>query len=65
MRTPIDARFVAEAQEFSLRATCWDCVHCEASTGACSLSYPTEDHRLFPAKGEGAEFVFCKAFELG
>jgi len=65
MLTPLDPRFVAETALYALRATCADCVHFENETSSCSLSYPTDAHRSFPAPTPGALFVFCKAFELG
>jgi hypothetical protein len=63
MITRIDRRFVEEATRFDLRCTCDWCGAFNESAGSCAYGYPTEPHRRLPL-ADGAEFIFCKAFEL-
>jgi len=62
----INQQFREEASTYSLEYRCQVCIHVHPGTGGCSLGYPNE----VLAKGEiraldeGAQFVFCKDWEL-
>jgi hypothetical protein len=64
MRTLVDARLREEAERFSFRFSCDDCVHFDegAPVGRCSLRYPAAPRRTALAH-EHVEL--CKEFELG
>jgi hypothetical protein len=64
MLTPIDPLFLDESARFALRFSCQDCVHHEARTLSCSLSYPNDVH-LDSNLEARSSLLFCKAFELG
>jgi hypothetical protein len=79
MRTLVDARLREEAERFSFRFACDDCVHFDegGSVGAsgaanvarplhdgrCSLRYPAAPRRTALAHEHHVEL--CKEFELG
>ena len=63
MITKVDLQFRQEVQRFDLRATCEWCAAFDVEKSACAYGYPVEPHRHL-ALYEGAQFVFCKAFEL-
>jgi hypothetical protein len=72
MKTPIDARLLAEAARFSFRFACDDCAHFDgasrAGAGLCSLSYPAAPRReaLGTASADRPSTLeLCKEFELG
>jgi hypothetical protein len=65
VRTLVDARLRDEAERFSFRFACDDCVHFEehaGPAGRCSLRYPAAPRRTALAL-EHVEL--CKEFELG
>ncbi len=59
MKTPVDAKLKAEAEQFRLRFRCDDCVHFDGAR--CAHGYPTEEHRRTL---EQAFIVFCKELEI-
>jgi hypothetical protein len=66
VRTLVDARLRDEAERFSFRFACDDCVHFDErggeGTGGCSLLYPAAPRRT--ALGH-EHLELCKEFELG
>jgi hypothetical protein len=62
MMTRVDERLLDEAARFALRFACEDCVHFDASTERCSLSYPAAPRRDALRRGH---LELCKSFELG
>lgn len=63
MQHVADERYLFEADECQLRATCEHCVYFEPVSGACSEQYPNDAHRLKPTS-PGETVIFCKKFEL-
>ena len=63
MITEIDHQFCQEVERFDLRCTCDSCAAFDPDQVACAYGYPVEAHRRLQLY-EGAQFVFCKAFEL-
>jgi hypothetical protein len=63
MMTRVDPRFRREVARFELRCTCDACGAFDAREERCAYGYPVEPHRRLPLV-DGAEFAFCKAFEL-
>jgi hypothetical protein len=61
--TLIDERFRREAERFTLRFRCEECVHFAPEREACGNGYPTEPHRGVNL-GERSSLEFCKEFEL-
>ena len=63
MQSPVDQRLVIEAEQFSLRFACPDCVHFEPASETCSNGFPNEWHRNKHLELLSVA-VFCKSFEL-
>lgn len=63
MHHVVDARFLAERDEYSLRHTCEACVHFDEREASCGEGYPNEEH-LEPPTRVGDRICFCKSFEL-
>lgn len=63
MITPVDPRFLKEAQLYHLRFTCEVCAHFDVDSERCGNGYPNGEHRS-QALGSATQIVFCKDFEL-
>jgi hypothetical protein len=61
MKTAVDATLRSEAERYSFRFECEDCVHFDAASERCSLAYPPAPRRTAL---DAAEIVLCKTFEL-
>jgi len=63
---PRKALFMDEAERFTLRFRCRDCVHVVPSDVSCSMLFPNKMLRDVegPFQPDGA-YAFCKYFELG
>jgi len=62
--TPVDQRFMEEAELYRLRFSCEACAYFDAESGRCGNGYPNADHRWRSLKLT-PHVVFCKEFELG
>jgi hypothetical protein len=66
VRTLVDPRLRDEAERFSFRFACDDCVHFDElgreGAGCCSLEYPAAPRRNALAH---EHLELCKEFELG
>ena len=64
MITRVDARLRLEAERYSLRFGCEQCVAFDPDRGVCVHAYPNEDHvGIDLSKVDSV--VFCKQFEVG
>jgi hypothetical protein len=64
MKTIVDLRLLEEAAQFRFRHGCEHCAHYAEEDRACAHGYPNATHRV-QALAPGANFEFCKEFELG
>jgi hypothetical protein len=66
VKTPVDARLVADAARFSFRFACDDCAHFAPEADACGNAWPVRLRRSAIDPAPLVESVaFCKEFELG
>lgn len=69
MRFPLTDKLLAEADEFSLRSACGDCLYF-AAPDRCAHEWPNEEQRRWPLdapdeRGNRPNTVdFCREFEL-
>lgn len=63
MKVPQDARFREQAEAFTLRWNCEDCV-LYAGGSDCAHGYPTMRHRRARYEDPAADLYFCKDFDL-
>ena len=65
MKTPTDARLRDEAERFTLRFTCEECVHFDAASARCGNGYPPGPRAGAIARAhDDGELAFCKEYEL-
>ncbi|MCP4502271.1 MAG: hypothetical protein GY822_20130 [Deltaproteobacteria bacterium] len=61
----MNANFRAQCKKFDLAYCCEECVYFIPDDKACSIFYPTDEHRRakFKDMPDGGRVRFCKMFE--